>query len=317
MYQSYKINAALPTPGTRTRHVLPVYGTQLQIPYTLITGAREGLTAVITAGIHSAEYVGVQAAIELARELDPKKISGTVIILPVVNRSGFETRGTSLVPEDGKNLNRVFPGDPEGSVSERLAHVVYETFLARADCCIDLHGGDDFESLEPFVCYVGATPCEAASQAMAACVNTRYAVRSDCRTGGAYNAASMHGVPSVLIERGGDGRVRWDEVQADKADVRNILRCMGILQGRPTYYEKKTLTERVLIAPATGCWYPALEAGDFFRAGDALGEIRNYYGETLHTITAPEDGVLLYQTSSLNLIEKGPMVSYGILHNPA
>ena len=316
MYRSFKINAALPTPGTRTRHVLPVYGTKLQIPYTLITGAREGLTAVITAGIHSTEYVGVQAAIEIARELDPQKISGTVIVLPIVNRSGFETRGTSLVPEDGKNLNCVFPGDPEGSFSERLAHVVFESFLARADCCIDLHSGDNYESLEPFVYYVGTAPCEAASQAMAACVNTRYAVRSACRFGGAYNAASMRGVPSVLIERGGNGLVHWDEVQADKSDIRNILRCMGILAGRPTYYEKKTLSQIALTAPVTGCWYPAVEIGDYFRAGDALGEIRDYYGETLHTIIAPEDGILLYQTNSLNLIKNEPMVSYGILHEP-
>ena len=313
MYTSFKINAALPTPGTRTRDTLTVPGTSLHLPYTLITGAREGLTAVITAGIHCDEYIGIQAVIELASELDPGQISGTVILLPVVNLPGFERRGTSLVPEDGKNLNRVFPGDAAGSVSERIAHTLYQDFLSRADCYVDLHSGDYYETLDPYVYYVGDTPCEAASQLMAACVNTRYAVRSACRVGGAYNVASDNGIPSVLIERGGSGCVRWDEVQADKADVRNILRGMGILKGRPTYYKKQPLRERTLTAPVTGCWYPALEAGDFFRAGDSLGEIRDTYGTLLHSVTAPEDGMLLYRANALNLIEKETMVSYGVL----
>ena len=84
---------------------------------------------MITAGIHSAEFVGIQAAIELAEELKPENIRGTVVILPLVNRSGFEHRTMSMVYEDGKNLNRVFPGNPEGSTAEKLAYTVFREFI--------------------------------------------------------------------------------------------------------------------------------------------------------------------------------------------
>ena len=81
-------------------------------------------TVLITAGIHNAEYVGIQAAIELSNELDVDKLKGNVVIVPLANRSGFENRTMSRVFEDGKNLNRVFPGDPDGSEADRLAHML-------------------------------------------------------------------------------------------------------------------------------------------------------------------------------------------------
>ena len=147
---------------------------------------------------------------------------------------------------------------------------------------------------------------------MVECVNVKYVVRSHCRTGGAYNLASLHGVPSVLIERGQLSLFSREEIEADKADVRNILRRLGVLDGDWTRYPKQELLEYNDDAPCTGCWYPEKKPGDRFRKGEKLGEIRDYFGKSLFTELAPADGVLLYQTASLNIIEKGPMVSYGV-----
>lgn len=74
---------------------------------------------LVPAGIHNAEYVGIQAAIELSSEIDPEQLGGTLVIVPVANRSGFENRTMSMVHEDGKNLNRVFPGDESGTSADR------------------------------------------------------------------------------------------------------------------------------------------------------------------------------------------------------
>lgn len=147
---------------------------------------------------------------------------------------------------------------------------------------------------------------------MVECVNVRYVVRSHCRTGGAYNLASLHGVPSVLIERGQLSLFSREEIEADKADVRNILRRLGVLAGDWIRYPKQELLEYNDDAPCTGCWYPEKKPGDCFRKGEKLGEIRDYFGKSLFTELAPADGVLLYQTATLNIIEKGPMVSYGV-----
>ena len=103
-----------------------------------------------------------------------------------------------------------------------------------------------------------------------------------------------------------------EEIEADKADVRNILRCLSVLEGEWMSFPKQELSEYNDDAPCTGCWYPERKPGDWFRKGEKLGEIRDYFGRSLFTEVAPEDGVLLYQCASLNIIEKGPMVSYGV-----
>ncbi len=115
------------TPGKTIKDHIHVEGTELHVPHVLLCGARPGPTVLISAGIHNAEYVGIQAAIELSNELDVTTLRGNVIILPLANRSGFENRTISRVYEDGKNLNRVFPGDREGSEADRLAHMLFDT----------------------------------------------------------------------------------------------------------------------------------------------------------------------------------------------
>ena len=305
------------TPGKTVKDHIHVEGTELHVPHVLLCGEQPGPTILISAGIHNAEYVGIQAAIELSNELKVSELRGSVVIVPLANRSGFENRTMSRVFEDGKNLNRVFPGNREGSEADKLAAMLFEVFIKNADAYIDLHCGDGYETLVPFCYYLGDTPAEETARRMVDCVNVKYVVRSRCRTGGAYNLASVHGIPSVLIERGQLSLFSREEIEADKADVRNILRCLGVLDGDWAAYPKTELSETLLEAPCTGCWYPEKKPGDWFRKGEKLGEIRDYFGKSLFTEIAPEDGVLLYQTASLNIIEKGPMVSYGVpRHDP-
>ena len=102
------------TPGKTVKDHIHVEGTELHVPHVLLCGEQPGPTVLITAGIHNAEYVGIQAAIELSNELDVSTLRGNVVLVPLVNRSGFENRTMSRVFEDGKNLNRVFPWRPGG-----------------------------------------------------------------------------------------------------------------------------------------------------------------------------------------------------------
>lgn len=299
-------------PGKTVKDHIHVEGTELHVPHVLLCGRESGPTVVITAGVHSAEYVGIQAAIELSNELDAAALRGSVVIVPLCNPSGFENRTMSMVYEDGKNLNRVFPGNPAGSSADRLAHALYDGFIRHTDAYIDLHSGDGYETLHPFAYYVGDTPGEETAVRMLSCVSTDLCVRSRCRTGGAYNMASVQGIPSVLIERGQLSLFSREEIEADKADVRNILRMLGVLPGSHTTYPKTELLEYDRTAPCTGCWYPEMRVGERFRKGRCFGVIRDYFGRTLHTAVVDTDGVLLYQCSSLNIIEKGPMVAYGV-----
>jgi predicted deacylase len=300
-------------PGKTVKDHIHVEGTTLNVPHIILSGTRPGPVLLITAGIHNAEFVGIQAAIELSQEIDPADLSGTVVIVPLANRSGFENRTMSMVYEDGKNLNRVFPGDMSGTEADRLAHMLFNSFIRHADAYIDLHSGDGFEELMPYVYYVGDTPCEAASSAMAECVDTDFLVRSLCRTGGAYNLASVNGIPSILIERGQLSLYPREHIDADKADVLNIMKHLGMTAGTPVRHEKTRLAETELFSPDSGCWYPESHPGSRFRRGDLLGTVRDYFGNTLHRITAPEDGIIIHQCASLNIIKDGPMLSYGTI----
>ena len=312
-------------PGEKKAGWIPVDGTPYRLPVTMICGG-DGKTTLITAGVHSGEHVGVQAVMELAEELRPEDIGGTVILVPIVNVSGYGQRGTSMVWEDGKNLNREFPGNRDGTTAEKICRTVTDVLFPAADYYIDLHSGDYFEELHPYVYYVGPVKeqVRAAAQAMAACVDTEYVVESQVTTGGAYNYASAAGIPSILLERGGRGLWSRAEVEADKADVRNVLHHLyggaGMSDGMRTeeaLHEagKQTLLTdvRYIDAPCGGCWYPFFSAGDICEKSAVLGEIRDYFGNVIHICRAAERCVILYQTVSLNLPKGSPMVAYGVI----
>ena len=127
--------------GSKLRTMLPVPGTEIEIPLTIINGAFDGPTLLVTAGIHGGEYPGIAAAMELGRSLDPQEIHGSLIMLHPVNIQGFWARREFIVPEDGKNLNRVFPGNPDGTLSEKTAGLISSSFFPLADFYVDLHSG--------------------------------------------------------------------------------------------------------------------------------------------------------------------------------
>ena len=299
-------------PGRTAKDHIHVEGTELKVPHVMLCGNEPGPVLLVTAGIHNAEFVGIQAAIELSNEIDPADLAGSLIIVPLANRSGFENRTMSLVHEDGKNLNRVFPGDADGTEADRLAHMLFSTFITHADAYVDLHSGDGYEDLTPYVYYVVDTPNEETARKMAYCTDTAICIRSRCRTGGAYNLAAVNGIPGILIERGCLSLFTREEVEADKRDVINIMKMLGMLSGGYEIFDKSELYEHDIDSPSTGCWYPRLHAGDSFSKGDVIGEIRDYFGALTDEIVAHEDGVILHQVASLNIMKGDPMVAYGV-----
>ncbi len=305
--------------GEKKTGFLKVEGCGDELPVTVICGGA-GKTVLITAGVHNAEYVGIQAAIELSRELEPEMVRGTLLIVPVVNVSGFTRRTMSVVYEDGKNLNREFPGRPDGTPAERICHTLVRALFSRADYYVDLHSGDGYEDLYPYAYYVGPVEPQVreTSFQMARRAAVGYLVESSCVTGGAYNYASSLGIPSILLERGGRGIWSRPQVEQDKEDVRQILAYLGVLQmpgltgeaaGDPLVFREAVYEN----APENGCWYAFFRPGDRVPKGAVLGEIRDYFGQTIHVCRAKADGVILYQTASLTVLKDGPMVAYGIL----
>lgn len=286
------------------------------LPGTIICGKLPGKTMLITGGVHSGEYVGIQACVELGAELQPEKTVGTIVILKVLNRPAFENRAGSLGLSDGKNLNRVFPGNPNGTEMERLAWAITKEVYPKVDYYIDLHSGDDFEALTPYVYYAGKAAQEVTevSRKMAEQVDVPYMVRSLVSSGGAYNYAASKGIASILLERGGMGAWTSEEVNSDKRDVRNILSSLDIYQIRRdvrNYVPMEVTDVCYQAASEDGLWYPAAKPGDMVAEGALLGTIRDYNGKLRETCRAEYTGVVLYQTGSLQVTEGSPVVAYG------
>lgn len=294
-----------------------VDGTDYKIPVTIISGSRPGKTVLITAGVHSCEYVGIQTCLEMERNIFPEQIKGTLIIVPVVNKTGVEKRLPTLVPEDGKNLNRQFPGDPEGTASQRLAWFFTSKVFPQIDFYIDLHSGGIYEDLASYVYFVGV--CDDAvseyAKGAASLVDVPYMVKSFATTG-CYNHAGEMGIPSLLLERGGNGRWSPEEVEANHKDLTNILKYVGTFDGKP---EEPAKIPFLLEAPQyveihhSGFWYTSFSAGDEVKRGQEFGYVTDYRGNVLERVIAQHDGRVLYVTKTLWANKETEVVTYAKL----
>ena len=205
--------------GTKQTLLLPVTS-PYPIQMTVICGNHPGKTLVVTAGVHGCEYVGIEALRSLGNELEPDKLSGRLILLPLVNPEGFYHGAKQIIPSDGQNLNRMFPGSKEETFSSQLAKVLEKTLYPEADFLMDLHGGDVNEALTPLIFFPTAVPEKLATQSAlaAAALSVPYRVASTSKNG-LYSWAAQCGIPALLVERGERGLWSKEEVAACKHNV--------------------------------------------------------------------------------------------------
>jgi uncharacterized protein len=301
-----------------TRHLVrsshPVLA-DLEWPVFEAAGARDGPRVCLLAGVHGCEYSSIAALVRFMRELDVSALTGTILAVPVVSPTSFAARSPFVVPEDGRNLNRSFPGDPDGSFTEVLAHHVFSEFVAGSDLLIDLHGGDLVEALEPFALY-DDSPMRDTAEHLARAYGLRYVVcdTTDTLGGTTSAAAAAAGIPGFTAEAGGRGLLEPAEVQRHLRGLHSSLRTAGVLDGEPDPpVAGQQLVQRFLWLRTSvrGWWQPAVSVGDTAGAGDPLGTVLDGFGEVMETITAPEPGALLFLTSSPAVQPDGLLAGLG------
>jgi predicted deacylase len=302
-------------PGEKKSGWAPVLDTDTTMPFTVINGKEEGKTVLITSGIHGGEYPCIACAMELAQELEPEKISGQVIVFHPVNYEGFIQRRAYIVPGDGKNLNRQFPADKSGTISQKMAYVLTEEYIKHADFHIDMHGGDIPEDLPPYVYYagVGDEAIVAQNRAVAEVVDVHFMVRSSA-TSGMYNYSTIIGTPSILLEIGGRGLWSQKEVVLYKWNITNILKYLEVLPGGSVSPKKevRVITKaEYLDANVDGCWYPMVELEEQVQEGQLLGVIKDCFGNCLEEARATFNAIILSRTVSLAIKKGDAILAYG------
>lgn len=291
-----------------------VAGQPFQLPLWLIHGSQPGPTLVVTGGVHGAEYASVAAALELGRSLQPAGLRGRVIVVPVVNMPGFAARSIYVCPLDGKNPNRVFPGDANGTASEQLADWVFRNIIAQANYYVDMHGGDMIEELVPFTIFsrTGDAAVDAASLELAEVFGIPLIVASSS-TGSTISAASAAGIPAILTESGAQGIWTDEQVADHTRGLDRLLRHLGMMDGAAPEPITTTLFENFqwLRSEHEGFWYPQVPAGALVAAGQQLGAIRDHEGRVLQTAISPVSGPVLFIVSSLAIHANDPLFAIG------
>ena len=306
-------------PGTRVSAVLPVEadGTRTTLPVTVLRGAEPGPTLVLLAGVHGYEYVPLLALQQLRAELDAAVLSGTVVLVHAANPPAFFGRTVYGGPVDGLNLNRAFPRDAGGSLTERIAARLVADVITGADALIDLHAGDGNEALRPYV-YVprtGNPAVDGPSRALAEAFGLDHVVidpldaRALASASTADAAAWRLGIPAITTETGQQGQRDPRHVALAVEGVRNVLRSLGMLPGAVAPPPAIVWLEgyEVVTSPADGVFFPAVEPGWTVAEGARLGRLVDLFGEPLATLRAPFAGIVTYVVATPPLNEGDPV----------
>ena len=290
-----------------------------EVPVIEATGDPLGPRLTVIAGVHGCEYASIAAVRRWAMSLAGRPLTGRVTVLPVVNLPAFRARSPFVVPEDGKNLNRCFPGSAAGTAADRIAAALFEGFIAVTDALVDVHAGDLVEALEPFAIY-DAGPAEATARAMAGAYGVQYVVREapgrDRAVSGTTSAAAAAaGIPAIIAEAGGCGLIEADAVTTHLRGLDGVLGMLGMRPGWDPAAQAEPLHLETFLWPRTstaGWWQPAVGVGEAVQAGQPLGTVESLDGATvLETVTAPADGVVLFLTSSPAVAADGLLLGIG------
>jgi predicted deacylase len=291
----------------------------LEHPAFEARGAKDGPHLALIGGIHGCEYSSIAAVTRVMRELDTAELAGRIAAVPVVSMQSFTQRSPFVIPEDGKNLNRSFPGSVDGTYTEVLARSLFDALIAPADVLVDLHGGDMVEDLEPFVIYEesGSPAVDERAHGIATAFGLSYVVREERAEGGlggmTVSAAAEAGIPAIIAEAGGCGQFEEQAVQLLVRGVRNVLRHLEMLPGdpEPTTRQRTVGSFVWLRSRYEGWWDARVRAGDEVTAGGLLGQIRNLWGDELEEIRAPCEGVVLFSTTSPAVEANGLLLGLG------
>ena len=278
-------------------------GPPLEIPVATIDGAVSGPIFTVISGMHAGEYSGVLAAQRLIQTLDAGRLSGTLRVVPIVSTAAFLARNMQLSPIDEREVHYYAPGNPGGSYTEFQIDTLY-SILRGSDFVIDMHSGEFAQALHPWVPVpmVGTPDVQEASRSLSMGYRVEYVElrreRSSIPRLAAYLADD--GIANLWAEVGKNGLPDEEHIAIHHDGVIAAMQTVGMLPGPPERPPQKTVEGRrfQVNANQSGVWHSYVREGEIVDAGQELGKITDYFGETLEVYMAPERALVLYYWSS-------------------
>ena len=300
--------------------------TGARIPVSLVRGTGKGPVLALVAGTHGYEYPGISALQRLRQSIDPNALRGTLILVHIANPPSFYGRTIYTSPADGKNLNRVFPGRADGTLSERIAHVITTQIIAQADFLVDLHAGDGNEALRPYVYMpvTGDARLDAATRGMALAFGLDHIVIDSGRihpheaTQFVDQTALARGVPAITTETGQLGQDDEHSIALAEHGVRNLMRHLRMLEGTPEPNPGVVWLKdyQVIPSPVTGVFRATVRDGYAIAENGLLGEIYDPFGSKIGEVRAPFAGIVNYVVGTPPAVAGQPLAMVSRISTP-
>src|SRR5213595_3743326 len=279
-------------------------------------------TATATRG-HGTEYASIIALEKVIGQLNPADISGTVIIVPLINIPSFEQKVPHVNPVDRKSMNRFYPGKMDGTQTERASFLITKQVVEQSVHLIDLHGGDLDESLRPYSYWTktGNEKQDQISREMVLAFGLDHIIISTDRPkdpqASRYleNTATTHGKPSITAEAGHAGTVETDDLNALINGCLNVMKYLKMLPGQPAMVEHPVWIEKVvtIASDQSGIFYPLVKRGTYVEQGMKVGYVTDYLGKVIFEARAPVAGVVLYVCAVPSMTKGATIANVGVV----
>jgi predicted deacylase len=278
------------------------------VTHTIRGGGGDGPTLGLIAGIHGDEPLGVETIRRFVAELDPASFAGSLFVLPVANPYAFQalTRNTTV---DMSNLNRIFPGDPDGMLTDQLAHAIVEQIVPNCDYLIDFHSGGNLATVDYVYLHDDLGLAEA--------FGCEILFHGPSFAGSLGYHAREHGVPTIVSELGGGQQRNEHYVQKGLRGIRNVMKKLEMLPGKPERPAQQVVVDELIVLRPHhgGLMLSEVEParlGESVARGTVLGRIVSPYTfAELETVTAPfEPSLLVLVRESVTKVDPG---DYGFM----
>jgi predicted deacylase len=287
-------------------------GTPIAIPVVILRGATEGPVLWLNACVHGNEYCGTFTIHALLRRLDPANLSGTVVALPALNLPAFQKnqRMSPFEGFSGGDLNRCFPGRANGTVTEQMAHAIYDPLKEHADYLVDFHTAITPDTRWLLFSDYGGRVSEVGER-MARAFGYRdiLPAKADLLQGSTMHVAGHDGIPVLIVETGGIGSA-FEHAAVDQAADRmvNVMRALGMVEGAVTEHGPLNFFSSFdwICATGAGLYERTVRCGDTITAGQVIGHFYNTFGDRTGDAHAPSSGIVL-------AAHNGPVLARGEL----